>query len=227
MERAVELTRHLDFMVKTKAKQLPDESFMLAISGGSSPLSLFELWSGIFRETILWENISLFWVDERAVPPNDPESNYGVAKRFLLDKIPLSPARIFRIEAEKDVREAALNYSNLISNILPVKDGFPIFDLVILGIGDDGHTASIFPGQTGLFSHSMAYAASVNPYTGQQRVTMTGKTIETAKNVMFYVRGESKQDILNRLRESDSNENLPASHFLKLFGDESLYYDKF
>ncbi len=225
MERAEELTRLLDTLVREKADRSPGEPFALAISGGGSPERLFKLWSGRYRELILWERISLFWVDERGVPPDHPESNYGNAKSLFLDNVSISSEHIYRIESERDIIDAAGRYSKLVNSILPLKDGFPVFDLIILGIGDDGHTASIFPGQNNLLNSPLAYAPSLNPYSGQGRVTMTGGTINAAANVLFYLKGESKSATLERLKAYDSALMMPAAYFLKQFGENSVYYD--
>ncbi len=225
MERAQELTRLLDSLVREKAKKLPGEPFALAISGGSSPELLFKLWTGSYRESLLWDNISLFWVDERVVPQDHPESNYGNAKSLFLDKVSIPAERIYRIETESGALVAAQKYSALVKSILPVKESFPVFDLTILGIGDDGHTASIFPGQNNLLNSPMAYSQSVNPYTGQHRVTMTGGTIMASVNVIFYLRGESKRAVLERLLSGEDTQNMPSSYFINKFGENSIYYD--
>lgn len=225
MERAEELTRLLDSLVRKKAEKFPEEPFNLAISGGSSPERLFKLWSGRYRDLILWNKVSLFWVDERCVPPDDPESNYGNAKSLFLDNVSIPSEQIYRIEAEGDVNDAAGRYSKLVKSILPLKDGFPVFDLIILGIGDDGHTASIFPGQDNLLNSPLAYSPSLNPYSGQGRVTMTGGTIKAASNVLFYLKGESKSATLERLRSGSNTRNMPSSYFIKEFGEKSIYYD--
>lgn len=225
MERAEELTRLLGSLVREKAERRPAEPFALAISGGSSPERLFKLWSGSYRELILWSNIMLFWVDERVVPPDHPESNYGNAKSLFLDNVSIPSQNIYRIEAESGAGLASENYSAIVNSILPVKSGYPLFDLIILGIGDDGHTASIFPGQNDLLKSRFAYAPSVNPYTGQQRVTMTAGTIMASANVVFYLRGESKRAILERLKSGEDTQNMPSSYFINKFGENSIYYD--
>jgi len=225
MERAIALTRLLDSLIREKAANFPDEKFTLAISGGGSPQGLFALWSGIYKEIIPWEMVSLFWVDERAVAPSDPESNYGNAKSLFLDKISIPRESVYRIVADIDTTLAAREYSNLVKSKMAVKDGYPVFDLIILGVGDDGHTASIFPGQIDLLFSPDAYAPSVNPYTGQQRVTMTGGTISNAKNVVFYLKGESKKTILEKLEAGYKTADLPAAFFLKKFGENSIYFD--
>ncbi len=227
MTKAAELTQLLISLIKEKSEIDINQPFYLALSGGTSPTELFRLWSSDYKSVIQWDRLNLFWVDERAVPPDNPESNYGMAVEQLIKKVPLSNNQIFRIKGESEPEEEAFRYSQLVNSELPVVKGSPLFDLIILGIGDDGHTASIFPGQDHLMNHPHPYATSVNPYSGQKRITMTGKTIINAKNVCFYLRGPSKESMVNRLKRQEYHIKLPADNFLKLFGESSLYYDKF
>jgi 6-phosphogluconolactonase len=198
----------------------------IALSGGSSPSVLFSLWNGEYRELILWDKVRFFWVDERMVSPDHEESNYGNAKRELLDKVPLPAGSVHRIIGENDPAEEAIRYSNLVSSLLPVKEGFPVFDLVLLGIGEDGHTSSIFPGQEDLLVFPQPYAPSVNPYSGQRRVAMTGNTILLASNVVFYLNGSSKQPILEKVMQKGASNLYPAAWILEKIGKESVFHDQ-
>ena len=124
--------------------------FTLAVSGGSTPRQLFELMAGdTYRNQIEWSNLFLYWVDERCVPPTDEQSNYGMtAKALRLETLPLPKEQIFRIQGEDDPKEEDERYTALVEQNLPkAVSGLPQFDLIILGIGDDGHTSSIFPHQ--------------------------------------------------------------------------------
>lgn len=217
--RAQELTELLIEMINKKE----GDFFSLAISGGNSPLNLFSLWTGEYKKLIKWGKVKLFWVDERAVAPDNEESNYGSAKKYLLDLIDIPQTNIFRIKGEEDVREEALRYSLLVKEQLPLKDNFPIFDMIILGIGDDGHTSSIFPGQSHLYNHEQPYAASVNPYSGQLRVAMTGNTILAAKRAVFFLIGESKIKTVELVESNIGNAKYPASYLLKDLGQSSIF----
>lgn len=218
LNRAEELTHLLIDSINLKKGD-----FNLAISGGNSPLSLFSLWTGKYKESIDWDRVKIYWVDERAVPPNNQESNYGSAKKYLLDFIDIPESNVFRIKGEEDVNKEALRYSSLVKEQLPLKDGFPVFDMIILGIGEDGHTSSIFPGQENLYHHSEPYAASVNPYSGQRRVSMTGNTILAATRAVFFLTGESKIETVNMVKSNIGDIKYPASYLLKYIGDSSIF----
>ncbi len=198
----------------------------IALSGGSSPSVLFSLWSGEYKEMILWERVRFFWVDERMVPPENKESNFGNAKRELLERVPLPAGSVHRIMGENDTAEEAVRYSKLVSSLLPVKEGFPVFDLVLLGIGEDGHTSSIFPGQEYLLDFPQPFAPSVNPYSGQPRVAMTGKTILLASKVAFYLNGSDKQTILDKVMQKEAQNLFPAAWILDKIGAGAVFYDQ-
>lgn len=217
--KAQELTLLLIEMINQKE----GDYFYLAISGGSSPLSLFSLWTGELKELISWDKVKLFWVDERAVSPVSKESNFGSAKKHLLDKITISESNVFRIKGEEDVDREALRYSSLVKEYLPLKNNFPVFDMVILGIGEDGHTSSIFPGQEHLYNHEQPYAPSVNPYSGQLRVAMTGKTILAAKRAVFFLTGPSKIKTVEMVESNIGDVKYPASYLLKELGSSSIF----
>ena len=217
--RAEELTCLLIEMINKKE----GDYFYLAISGGNSPMSLYSLWLGKYKKLILWDKVKLFWVDERAVPPDNLESNYGSAKKYLLDFIDIPKSNVFRIKGENIPDEEALRYSSLVKKHLPLKNDFPVFDMIILGIGEDGHTSSIFPGQNHLYSHKQPYAASVNPYTGQLRVAMTGNTILAANKAIFYLTGTSKIETVHMIESNIGNVKYPASYLLKYLGKSSIF----
>src|SRR6267378_6591278 len=123
--------------------------FMVALSGGNTPRAMFQLLaSGEFRGQVDWAKVHIFWSDERAVPPDHPDSNYGMARRALLLRVPIPPGNVHRMEAEKaNLGRAAHEYEEVLRKYLELDDrGFPRFHLILLGMGADGHTASIFPG---------------------------------------------------------------------------------
>jgi len=231
MDRSSALTQLMASMIQEKQLQSGDsaehkELFSLAISGGKSPARLFELWATEWADKIPWERVAFFWVDERAVPPDDPQSNYGMAKRLLFDRLPISGNNLHRIAGERAPLDEALRYSSLVESILPVKDGVPQFDLIILGVGEDGHTASIFPGQEHLYHPKYSYSTSVNPHNGQSRITMTGTTILSAKKSIFYLMGESKKETINLIKSNIGNREYPAAYFLKFLTEESIFWDE-
>ena len=172
-----------------------DEKYDVALSGGSTPDVLFRLWADKYAQTTPWEKFRFFWVDERCVPPTDDASNYGRFKVLLSDKVPdlKEGENVFRIIGEADPKAEALRYSELVTQLVPQ------FDCIILGIGDDGHTSSIFPGQEHLLSASQPYMPSVHPVTGVKRVAMTGKPMLHAKQTIFMITGSGKSNIINRI----------------------------
>jgi 6-phosphogluconolactonase len=162
----------------------------------------------------------IFWGDERCVPPTNDESNYKMTSDSLIKKINIPASNIYRIEAEKDPAEEAERYSNQVRILLPHRMGTPRFDLVMLGIGEDGHTASIFPGEILLFNSEKLFEVSRHPLTGQKRITATGKLINNSKEVCFLVTGESKAERVAQIIEKKPGwERLPASLVLPENGE--------
>ena len=134
-------------------------------------------------DLVSWERVHFFWVDERCVPPEDPESNFGVAKSLLLDKIKIPSKNIHRIMGEMDPSEEAIRYSAEIAGSTVTKGRLPAFDLIILGLGEDGHTASIFRGNNKLFFSEKICETTVHPVSHQKRITITGAVINNADNI--------------------------------------------
>lgn len=202
------------------------KQFNVAISGGSTPNLLFTLLSEEYKEKVDWRKIALFWVDERCVPADDSESNYGNVKKLLLDKVSLSENQIFQMIGENDPAFEVERYENLLVQNLPEKDKTPIFDLVLLGMGDDGHTASIFPNNLKLLRSENFVATAKHPTSGQNRITLTGVTIENALQILFVITGNSKAVVLDEiLKEKHNSENYPAFHILKNTKAE-IYLDR-
>ena len=175
----------------------------IAISGGNTPRRTFELLADPahpFRQRIDWSRLLLFWVDERCVPPTSPDSNYHMTQETLLSKVPLPEGNIIRIEGELDPEEAAARYESALRNRFRMEGAeLPRFDLILLGLGDNGHTASLFPNSDALDS-MMRLAVSVhveakNPW----RVTLTWPVINHAGKVLFQIQGASKADVLHKV----------------------------
>jgi 6-phosphogluconolactonase len=173
----------------------------IAISGGNTPKPVFALLAGEgFQAKVPWSNIQLFWVDERCVPPDHPDSNYGMTKKALLDHVPIPEANIFRMEGELDPEEAAARYESAIRNTLRLEGAeLPTFDLVALGMGDDGHTASLFPHTAGLHEFGRIVIANHVPQKDAWRITLTSPVINQARNVIFLIQGADKAPVLKRV----------------------------
>lgn len=226
MSESEKLTYLLIESIEQLKEKSPCARFNLAISGGNSPVKLFGLWRGKFINMIDWRRVNLFWVDERAVPASDPQSNLGMTRRELTDKVPIDSNSLFPIDGSSDLDFEAERYSTLVESLLPTADGVPIFDLIILGVGDDGHTSSIFPGQEQLLNHPRSYAVSVNPYTGEGRIAMTGKPIISAKKSLFYLTGESKSDAVQLLTKHSGDLKYPAAWLSQFMTEPFIFWDR-
>lgn len=217
-----------DFLENLANKHTSSESsFNIALSGGNTPQLLFKNLRLSYRNSIDWSKVHFYWGDERCVIPGSNESNYGNAKKVLLDYLNVSVYNIHRINGENEPETEADRYSNEIKNNLEIKDGFPVFDLIILGLGSDGHTASIFPDQMHLLEDDKICEVATNPYTGQKRITLTGKVINNAKNVAFLVTGEEKAEILAKIIEKKNKfDDFPASYINPKFGNLVYFLDQ-
>lgn len=180
-----------DFLV-----QLLNEKACLNInlSGGSTPKALFDFWAVECKTRIPWEKLRFFWGDERCVPPTNEMSNYGMTKRHLFDKVPVPEQNIFRILGENDPEQEAVRYAKVLEQELPSVNGTPQFDLIILGLGDDAHTVSIFPQSIHLWDTPRHCIVAAHPESGMKRVSITGQIINNAAHVAFLVTGQNKAE---------------------------------
>ena len=174
-----------------------NEMFTMVLSGGSTPRPLYTLLaSRAFAKSIDWPRVHVFWGDERCVPPEDPRSNYRMARETLLDAVPLLPGNIHRIHGEKEPQLAAAAYEQELRSFFGsrVPDEPPPvgFDLVLLGMGDNGHTASLFPGMTAVTERVRWVMAQYIEGVSTWRITLTPVVINAAKNVTFVVSGAEK-----------------------------------
>ncbi len=174
--------------------------FSLVLSGGGTPRRLFEILAGETAD-IDWEKVHLFWGDERFVPVDDPSSNFGAAKTTLLEKIEIPNGNIHGIPVDVPTAvQAAELYENEMRKFFEIHErGLPEFDLILLGLGEDGHTASIFPGDP-VIDERERWVSAVNAPPGIEpieRVTLTLPVLNAARNIFFLVSGDSKADILN------------------------------
>jgi 6-phosphogluconolactonase len=200
--------------------------FTIALSGGTTPELLFKVLSENFAESVLWKFVHFFWGDERCVPPDNDESNYGMAWRKFLSRIEIPSGNIHRIRGEDDPENEASRYSIEILSSVRKRDRLPLFDLVILGLGEDGHTASIFPGHSELFDSDKICEVALHPVTGQKRITLTGRVINNADNVTFLVTGKTKAEIVEKMFKKDSSViNFPASFIVPVYGKLNWYID--
>jgi len=172
----------------------------IAISGGSTPQATFKLLADPaqpFLSTVPWDKLQLFWVDERCVPPDNSDSNYGVCRELLLTKVPISETNVFRMEGELDPEEAASRYESTLRNVMKLEGAeSPAFDLVMLGMGPDGHTASLFPNTEALNEMGRLVVANHVPQKETWRITLTWPVINQGREVAFQVEGSGKAGVL-------------------------------
>lgn len=175
--------------------------FTIALAGGTTPKRLFQvLAKPPFSNAIPWGKTHIFFGDERAVDPTHRDSNYAMARKYLLSKISIDPLRIHRIQAELEPKDAADAYNTILKALLPLNsDKRPVFDLVLLGLGDDGHVASLFP-DTDILSVTDKHAAAVWVESKNTwRISITLPTINSARNVWLLVTGKGKCDIVDHI----------------------------
>jgi 6-phosphogluconolactonase len=203
------------------------DDFNIALSGGSTPKNMFEYLAAHHQNTIEWHKVKFFWGDERCVPPTDSESNYKMAYEALLSRLQIPASNIFRIRGENDPQNEVKEYSEIVKKQLTKINNIPIFDLIMLGLGEDGHTASIFPNQKSLLESEKIYASAVHPETGQKRITLTGKVINNASTIVFIVTGNNKSKVVDEIiNQKDDYKDYPASFILPHNGELYWLLDK-
>ena len=185
----------------------------IAVSGGSTPKVLFQILAEQYADAIPWSKIHLFWVDERCVPPTDGDSNYGMTVAKLLSHIDIPDRNVHRIRGENPPEKEAVQYGAAVTALVPHHDGTPVFDIVLLGMGGDGHTASIFPHEIHFLESAEPYVLATHPDSGQKRISMTGKVINAARDIHFLVTGSSKTGVLQQIFQQSGNYlDYPAAH---------------
>jgi 6-phosphogluconolactonase len=185
-----------DFSSRAQKAIAAQGRFCVALAGGSTPKGVYTALAQL--EGVPWSGIYLFWGDERCVPPDHPDSNFGMVKTSLLDHIVIPHENIHRIKGELGANAAVLEYQAQLEIMF---NGLPIFDLIHLGLGFDGHTASLFPGQSTLEQPNWVLEAFPNPDLNPQvaRVTLGFAILNAALGVQFFVTGVGKADIFSKL----------------------------
>ncbi|MGA2694621.1 MAG: 6-phosphogluconolactonase [Terriglobales bacterium] len=180
--------------------------FTVALSGGSTPRGMFALLASGAIPNVPWDKIYFFWGDERHVPPDNSESNYRMANEAMLSKVPVPVENVFRIPAEgKDANVVADTYEQTVRGFFALKPGeFPRFDLILLGMGPDGHTASLFPGTAALQETKRIFVANWVEKMGDFRFTLTYPAINHAAEIAFLISGPDKAATLQQVLENKS-----------------------
>lgn len=182
----------------------------VALAGGSTPERLYRLLaSARYRDAVPWASLFVFFGDERCVPPDDRESNYRMAREALLDHVPVLPEQVFRMEGERDPQSAAVTYDATLGDIFALTPGrVPHFDLILLGMGPDGHTASLFPQTDGLQVIERLATANYVPKLDSWRLTLTYPVLDAASHVIFLVGGAEKADAVQHVLEGPFDPSL-------------------
>jgi 6-phosphogluconolactonase len=203
--------------------------FTIALSGGSTPKSLYNLLATNARTTLPWDRMYFFWSDERHVPPDDPDSNYRMVNEAMLSKVPVPPGNVFRVPTENpDAAAAAREYESTLRKFFGFEPGqFPQFDLILLGMGPDGHTASLFPGTAGLQEKSRLVIANWVEKLKTHRLTFTLPVLNAARSVAFLVSGTDKASVLRSvLEEKVPGEQYPAKLVQPTDGKLTWFLDR-
>lgn len=198
------------FFCEVAAKAARAGEVFIALSGGSTPQRLYEtLSTQDYHDRVPWIKTQLFWSDERCVPPDHPDSNYGNAAAALAG-LPISPLNVHRMRGEDPPEDAAREYEAEMREAFKVLPSeVPRFDLMLLGLGEDGHTGSLFPGTTALDDVTHLATSVFVEKLKSHRLTLTFPVINNAANVAFLVSGEKKREIFHRVME-DPSANLPS-----------------
>lgn len=206
-----------------------EDVFNLSVSGGSTPEVLFKkLASDNFNKSIDWNKTHFWWCDERCVPPDDKESNFGMTHKLLLNRISIPLDNIHRIKGEAEASKEAVRYATDMEKLLhKEKTGVPELDWVLLGLGKDGHTASLFPGKNLLFVYSNLVGVARHPESGQRRITLTKEVLNSAKRITFLVTGKEKAKVLSEILQNHPvSKNYPAAEIKPLNGIMDWVIDK-
>lgn len=212
-----------EFSARTEAAVGARGVAFVALSGGSTPRGLNTLLADEaepFRARVSWARLHVFWGDERTVPPDHPDSNYRMAHDTLLGRVPIPPAHVHRIAGEDpDPARAAESYARELREIFGaharLKAGWPRFDLVILGMGPDGHTASLFPGTDAVHETSRAVVAPWVPKLHSHRITLTPPVLNRADRVLFLVTGSDKAEALAAVLEGPYQPDVYPSQIVR------------
>jgi len=196
------------------------ERFLVALSGGGTPSGLYRLLaSDSYRKQVDWSKTFIFWGDERCVPPDDAGSNYRQAMDILLSKVPIPDENIQRIKGELEPAEAVLNYRSILMKFANSPFLWPRFDLILLGMGEDGHTASLFPGTEVDPTSPVIVASAHYQNRPARRISLTPPVINDAQNIMFLVTGTAKAITLGKvLGKQKIPRQLPAQRIYPIDG---------
>lgn len=201
--------------------------YTVALSGGSTPRGLHEQLATTFAKQLPWDKVFFFWGDERHAPPDFPESNFRMAKETLLSKLPIPEQNIFRMRGElPDANKGAALYEQALRGFFkPAAGEFPRLDFNLLGMGPDGHTASLFPGTKGLEEKQRWVVGNWVPQHDTWRITLTYPVINSSRVAMFLINGAKKADMVHKALK-DPSAHLPCQGVQPTSGEIMWYLDK-
>lgn len=202
---------------------------LISLSGGSTPTGVYRMLAQLpYRDRVPWSSVHFFWGDERCVTPDDPESNFKNAYESLIKHVLVDPGKIHRIKAELGPRQAALDYAKVLSAFAENNHPWPVFDVAVMGMGEDGHTASLFPGMhnPGEDESPVVHVSASYQNRPADRVTLTPMVFNSSRNVLFLVAGEAKAAILQKVF-SDQRDllNIPVQRIQPAKGNLIWYLD--
>lgn len=203
----------------------PEKVFNFAFSGGEVLWPLFDIWANEYGNVTPWDRMRIYWTDEHYVPVEHSDSNYGILRRLLLDKVSFPPEQAFPIlyGITSGSKKEAVRYTSKIRASLPSAGEMPVFDIVLLGVEADGRAASLYPGQEHLLASSQVYAASANPYSGQRCVTLTGTALLAASRLVLLAVGRSRAGIIHDIL--NSGDTSPIAYIAHHAADVELFMD--
>ncbi len=214
-----------DLVVQLSGRSVASRGrFTVAFSGGATPRGLFRLLASLpYRDRVGWKSTHVFWADERAVAPGHEDSNFRVAQELLLSQVPVARENVHRIRGEDDPSSAATAYEQEIRTHFghaPL-----LVDLISLGMGADGHTASLFPGSPALSATERLVLSTGGPDVPQERITLTLTAINRSRMVLFLVAGAEKADMVRRVLQGPDRERYPAARVQAATGDVLWFLD--
>ncbi|WP_318475991.1 6-phosphogluconolactonase [Photobacterium leiognathi] len=198
----------------------------ISLSGGSTPKLLFKtLAQAPYATDVNWNNLHFWWGDERCVEPTDPESNFGEANELLFQNVAIPAEKIHRIRGEEDPAVESARFTQEMEAAIPHKNGMPAFDWILLGMGTDGHTASLFPNQTNFDDPALSVIAT-HPDSGQKRISKTARLLENADRITYLVLGESKAEVLQEINNNPAEAlAYPAAKIKAVNGKTEWFLD--
>jgi 6-phosphogluconolactonase len=206
---------------------LENDRFVLALSGGGTPRPLYKALPDLWLESRLsWDRTHIIWSDERCVPPDHPQSNYRMAREVLIDQIDISPQNVHPMYCGRDSQSSAAEYETILQELY-ADQPWPEIDLCLLGMGTDGHTASLFPGSPAMYEENRWVVVNHTPSVEHQRLTLTLPAINCARSIAFLVTGTDKAETLRQvMQHPEARTTLPAQRIQPRSGQLHWFLDK-